>query len=86
MKLRLVGYTEVSEGINKNNKPYMLMDLHMTGQSSRVTGERVKELTVDLLKFRNVPPFELGNVYSVDFDSRGYLEEIELLEAAGGKG
>jgi hypothetical protein len=78
--MELVGMTEIVEGINKKNQPYMNTDLHFMGRSSKVEGVTVKMVNINLLRFKNVPPLEIGNTYDLSYDDRGYLDDIELVE------
>ena len=84
MRMKLVGMTPVIEGITKDEKKeaYCYQRLHFAGRSIDVDGDYVSQARVDYMRFNNLPPFAIGNLYDVDLSDRGFLRNIELLEEA----
>ena len=82
MRMKLVGMTPVIEGITKDERKeaYSYQRLHFAGRSIEVDGDCVAQVRVDYMKYNNLPPFAIGNLYDVDLSDRGFLRNIELLE------
>lgn len=72
----------------KNPQGSRAMELHLVGKSAKVFGKKAATVTIydsspsfsQVVNFFSLPVELIGFDVTVDYDSRGFLENFELLE------
>lgn len=78
---KIVGMTERRSGVSqKKGTPYDGQTLHLECSKRDVEGTAVKEQYVSFLGWDSPPKFQIGQTVLLDYDARGQLEDIEVIE------
>lgn len=77
MKVTVVG-KEHAEGISKKNgKPYSSTKVHVTHKQNRIEGLAAEVVWLDAASYP-LDSVQVGKVYDLDRDNRGYVIDFEL--------
>jgi uncharacterized protein YuzE len=83
MKYTVVGIGQRLSGTSKSNgKPYDFTSLYCLCTSPDVTGEKAEDVSFSHLSNLTFPNIGIGDIINVDYDKRGYMVGIDVLEKA----
>lgn len=93
MKMKILGVEPKSGVDRKTGEAYSSVTLHLSGKNGRVYGEKCESISVYsnsplfqvIAPFASVPQNLVGCEILVDYNSRGYLENIEIVNSKSDK-
>lgn len=82
MKVKVLGKSRIDVVSRKTGQPYRATVLHSVYPHPQVSeGEKVEQIMVnDNLKCPVLDSIHPGSVCSVEYDSRGFVVDVQLLE------
>ncbi|WP_304433543.1 hypothetical protein [Acutalibacter muris] len=80
MYAKIVGYSQVIEGVSKKTgKPFRGQTLQMMYERRGIEGHAVKEQFISFLDMETPPVFKVGQDVFMDFDDKGFLLSLEVV-------